>query len=231
MKKIRLILAFLFLLTPAFAQDVSPDHQEIFEEKFSQLLRLSMDQEATEEGIGLAADKLLQFAKDYPESKFAKDAQYLYNLILFTGTTMAGDKEKAYKFMREMERVVNLYPGGSLEELSLKKWVEILGDDSSKILYIPFESIITYMRGLSGFQFKDYASAIENFSLLKDSLDFKRDNTGILAEEVYLPLALSYQLTNNMAKFEEVAKEAVERFPDTHLGQSMQKVLDNTKAQ
>jgi outer membrane protein assembly factor BamD (BamD/ComL family) len=173
----------------------------------------------------------LQFAKDYPDSKFAKDAQYLSRLIIFTGSVMAGDKETSSKLIKEMEEFVHLYPDALLAEPTFEKWKGILGDNSSRVLYIPFKLILPYMRGLSAFQFKDYREAIYNFSLLKDSLDFTRDDTGILAEEVYLPLVLSYQLTNNLDKFNEVAKEAIARFPDTHLGQSMQRVLEKNKAQ
>ena len=231
MKKLQLILALFFLLTPAFAQGIPDDHQEIFAENFSGLLTLTTKPDSTDENMLAACDKLLQFAKDYPDSKFAKDAQYLGKFILFTGALMAQDKDKASKLMKDMEGVVRLYPDASLDEFTCEKWKEILGEKSSRAIYIPFKFILPYMRGLMGFEFKDYAAAISNFSFLKDSLDFKKDNAGILAEEVYLPLVLSYQLTNDPGKFKEVAQEAIERFPDTHLGQSMQRVLEKISPQ
>lgn len=229
-KAIAIIMSH-FLVTLAFAQSISDDHKDIFEERLANALTLSMKPDVKNQEINLTIDKLLQFSKDYPNSKFAKDAKYLIKLISFTGAVNRRDKESSLKLLKEMEEIVDFYPNGILDELTCKKWKEILGDKSSAVVYIPFKDILLYMRGFMGFWFKDYESTIENLSLLKDKLDFSRDNTGILAEEVYLPLALSFKLTNRLDKYNEIAKEAVEKFPNTHLEQSMQKVLDKNKSQ
>jgi hypothetical protein len=201
------------------------DHKDIFEARLTDLFNPNTTDPEKER----AGDKLLQFAKDYPNSRFAPDAKYLVELISFYGAIGNKDKEAALKYLKNMEEFINLYPNGSLDEFTCEKWEEMLGKDAFGLVYIPFKYILTYLRGDMGFEFKDYQSVIDNFSLLKDNLDFSKDKSGRLAENIYVPLALSYKLTNRLDKLNEVAKEAVEIFPNTNLGISMQKVLDKNK--
>jgi hypothetical protein len=223
----RIILILLsILIGSAFAQTIPSDHKDIFEERLSKVLELTMKPNGTEQEMGLAGEKLLQFAEDYPESNLAKDAKYLFVLIKFIGAVTVKDKEKALKYLSEMETIVNLYPDGSLDELTCKKWKEMLGENASGTVYIPFKYIIPYMRGFIGFEFKDYQSTIDNFPLLKDNLDFDKDNTGVLAEEIYLPLVLSYKFTKRLDKWKDTVKEVIEKFPNTRLAQSMQRALE-----
>lgn len=206
-------------------QEYAPsDHKEIFEERLSNLLTLSMKPDSTEREAAIAGEKLLQFSKDYPDSRFAKDVKYLIKLILFTGAVNTGNKDLSLKLLKEMEEIVNLYPNSSLDEFTCKKWKEILGDKSSGVVYIPYKYILPYMRGLMGFMFKDYKSSIDNFSFLKDKLDFTKDKVNSLAREIYMQLALSYRILGKTDDLNKIAKEAIERFPnDERLGQFMRK--------
>ena len=190
------------------------DHKDIFEERLTNMLK---------QPSGIAAAMLLKFSKDYPDSKFAPDAEYLVKFMQFIGAVEESkDKEKALRYLKEIEEFVNLHPDGSLDEFTCKKYSEILGDDGA--VYIPYRYILQYMRGDMGFWFMDYQAVIDNFSLLKDGLDFSKDKTGILAYEIYLPLALAYKKTNRLNDWNSIAKEAEERLPNARW-QNIQRIL------
>lgn len=233
MARIAIVLISVFLTTSAFAQGISDDHQDIFEERLSEIVALSAKPGATGQEVGIAGEKLLQFAKDYPESRYAKDAMYLLAMMGFTGAVTGENKNKdmASKFIEKMKVVINRYPDGALEESTCKKWKEMFGEESSGAVSIPFKYTISYMHGSMGFWFQDYQSVIKNFSFLKEKLDFSKDSAGTLAGEIYIPLAVAYKNTNNFDKMNDTAKEAIERFPNSRAAQFMQKLLDKSRLQ
>ncbi|MFC1674603.1 tol-pal system YbgF family protein [Candidatus Omnitrophota bacterium] len=211
--------------TEDFTEDssrvISNDHKDIFEERLTKFLK---------QPSGIAAFMLLKFSKDYPDSKFAPDAEYFIKFLQYIGAVGARDKEVALKYYKEIEEFVNLHPDGSLDEFTCKKYLEFGGEGSSRTVYIPYRNILQFMRGDMGFWFMDHQSVIDNFSLLKDELDFSKDKTGMLAYEIYFPLATAYKQTNRLNDWNNIAKEAAERLPNT-LWQRIQGVFDKNKSQ
>ncbi|MFA6282429.1 MAG: hypothetical protein WCY05_08040 [Candidatus Omnitrophota bacterium] len=210
------------------------DHQDIFKKRLSDFLALSQKPDFTDKELDITGNKLLQFSKEYPNSKFAVDAEYLYRYLGFVGAVSIGDKDRASMHLGELEKIINLHPNDSLTEFTYKNFKTVSGgDESSGIPDIPYKfsykDSLLFLRGVMGAKFNDYQTAIDNLSLLKDKMDINKDNTGKIAYEIYMPLFISYQATNRLDKCNEVAKEAIAKFPNTNLAQTMQEFLDENK--
>ena len=200
------------------------DHKDIFEKRLD-----AFNPDFTEQQIEAAANELLRFSNEYPNSKFAIDAKYIYKALAFIGAVGLGHKENALAYLKELEDIAASHPNGSLNEFTCKKMQKSFPKFGGDIC-IPYKYFIPFLRAYRGVQSKDYQEAISNLSSIKDKLDYASDNTGTLAYDIYFPLVLSYYKSNELDKAKEVAKEAIAKFPNTQLEQEMQKFLDSHKS-
>lgn len=220
------------------------DEEAFFEKRLSRALIYS--KKAFEETGGLieevkpanlkkvqrAAGGLRTFVQKFPDNKYSDDAQYFNTLLPFVGAALAGDEEQALAYIKSMQEVAQVYPDGKLEELSHKRWKEIFGREMTYgVIYIPYQYTVTYMRGFMCSQFGDLESAIYNFSILKNRLNFDRDESGMLSLHIYSTLIFSYQKLDRLEEASSIAKEAIDKFPNNmHLRRIAERIMEKTQS-
>jgi hypothetical protein len=73
------------------------------------------------------------------------------------------------------------------------------------------------MRGTLGLDSRDFQAVVDNFEILKEDLDFKKDTSGMLVFEIYAPLLIAYRYLGEAERFNNTIKEAKKKFPDNLL--------------
>lgn len=191
----------------------NPNEERVFLERLS--LVLKQDSEDLNK-IEKNADNLTKFALEYPNSRFADDAQIIPVFMSFIGAASHQDKKGAEFFIPYVERVTKTFPGGVIEQETVNKLEEILGTNRTGAFLIPNNKMATYMRGFLAFEIKEYGKAIENYSLLKDAQIFDKDKTedGNLAGEIYGTLISANIKLKRFEDARTIVNEATAKFPN-----------------
>ncbi len=216
---------YIFILITAFIIFVSSGHPDVaaagdkddFDKRLTAFLTTSISPKSAEVDIKLAAEDLIKFSSSYPKSQFANDAIILPTLILFVGASSQGDREAAQAYIKRVQAVADKYPGGALNDFTCERWRELLGQQSSGAVFIPYKYLPAYMRGSLAMDLRNFQDIIDNFQILTQDLDFKKDASGMLAYEVYTPLLVAYRYLGESEQFDNTIKEARKKFPDNLL--------------
>lgn len=203
----------------------SPDDQaNLYVQRMTELILLSKRPDATEQEYSFVTDQLLKFTKDYPNSRFAKDARFIvwYFLLDRAGRGENRNEKRARDIIKEIKAVVSDYPTASLEELTCNKLVEAF---EGEMPYIPFKYAVSYLRGYSGRQFEDFQSSIDNFSFIINNFESPREGKAIFLQEVYRQLISAYVSANRSEEAGPAIKETLEKFPADPLAPKYREML------
>lgn len=193
----------------------STDKKDVFEER----LRAALTEKTDE-----AVNKLLQFRKEQPDSKFAEDAGLVGNFILFrnesegemTPAEMMKKQEPIAECMKAITNAIIQHPDGQLKESTYRKIIEIVGNDEAvkhyNALRIPYRYIMYYLSGVASAKFKDWQSTITNLVIVKNAIGYSRDCKAVLEFDIYPALATAYKETGKFQDAYDTAKEGSEKF-------------------
>jgi len=211
---------------------IKDEEKKEFAEVFTDFLNVSKNLakngETSEVSKSWAA--LNKFRAKYSETALANDALYVPLLFKFVGAVTGKDKITEEQEMEGISKFVQSHPDGAVNPLTKGIWSNVLGKQSSWVLYIPNDLVLDYIRGFAAMNSQDYAKCIEYYSVLKDHLNFYNENREEIKElvnEVYAGLAVSYLLLHKNDNLKVLAKEANEKFPDDiELKDRFQKILN-----
>ncbi|MDD4895059.1 MAG: hypothetical protein PHW54_07100, partial [Candidatus Omnitrophica bacterium] len=170
LKKYFLVLITSFIVFTSSIHPViaAPGDKNDFDAKLTAFLTISLAPKSSETDIRLAADELIKFYSNYPNSQFANDALILPTLILFVGASSQGDKDAALLFISKIKAIADKNPAGRLNDFTCKRWRELLGQQSSGAIFIPYKYLPAYMRGTLGLDSRDFQAVVDNFEILKE---------------------------------------------------------------
>lgn len=213
----------------AHAED--PNASGVFEVRLSKALAVSKHYFATpgpekEETrrFKSALKELDDFAAAFPESMFADDAVFVAGGISFYDALFSGDAQESEAVIRALEQAAQRLRGGGFEPLTIRTCEQIVGGyEAYAFVNVPYRWIIAYLKGWWGWQFKRYDVVAENYSKLKDAVDYTKDTAGYLAEDIYSALVESYIKLSRFDEARTVAAEAYNKFPDNRRLRRMMK--------
>ncbi|MCU0650801.1 MAG: hypothetical protein MUC52_01010, partial [Candidatus Omnitrophica bacterium] len=227
MKKAVLCFVVIFLLlVPAGLCYDSVDGA--YEAMLTKLIRVSV-REPDEEQLKLLDDSrlaCLRFSQDHPDSVYADDSRFIYGLVEFLGALIVPprDLDGAAGMVSFMEKTIDLYPEGEVEELTYSILRRELGQEAvGGVFYIPYSHIVEYMRGLMAFHTRDYNGAIEGFERLKKSGLSPLEDEGI-ALEIYVPLYISYIRSGRTRDARALEGEAAGLYPGSLLEETLKQI-------
>lgn len=184
-----------------------------------------------------AVNQLNAFGKEFPQSKFADDAQIISLCFFFLDAVSSGEKERIPGFLADAEKITREYPQGSLEEITLSKCERALNQPGAAVFFtIPYPAIKKYMAGWAARECEDYEGAVTYYSELKDTLNYEKDTAGYMAEDVYITLADAYIKLGKKKEAGVIAQEALKKFPDhrglrKHMRQVLIHIATETKGE
>lgn len=224
MKILFFLFSFLSLITICFANPTLDD-KIAYTSALDNFLILSKNYinlplQTREDSLKFkeAIKKVNAFTLNYPQSKYTDDANFIIVGVEFIDALTAQEEQASRKLIREMKKVLKNYPNLQLEPVTIQSCQNILNRRFiSLLMALPYEKIVDYMNGWWGWEFKDYQLVVDNYRKLKDSLDFKGDKYGLLAEDIYLSLVMAYQYLDKKKEALAIAYEAISRFPDNRI--------------
>lgn len=212
----------------------SPRPEAVFRDKLSKALVISKDyydllapSPEQAEQFKKSVDELKNFSDEFSGSELADDAFFTYICLSFIDAITAQEQTEAQALLDSMQGMVDQNPGGKLENLTIQESrKEVCHYITDVFLQIPYKYILLYMKGVMGWEFKDYELVVNNYVELKDNLDYSKDEHGYLAADIYTAMVESYRRLGRFKEAYNLAKEAVDRFPDNRgLSRAMKKIV------
>lgn len=175
-----------------------------------------------------AVNRLKIFSEEFPESEFKDDALVVYVCLSFIDAIIAEDQTKAKILIENMQNIIDRYPGDRLQDLTLQASKKVIPHDiADAFLQIPYKYILLYMKGIAGWEFKDYEETVNNYVELKDKLDYSKDEHGYLSTDIYTLLVGAYRRLGRSLEAYWTAKEAMDKFPDNRgLRRAMKSIVE-----
>jgi hypothetical protein len=198
------------------------DRKEIFEERLGRFIALSETQNLTDKECAAALDLLGRFSKDFPDSRFAKDADFLVKYVALMVQYDVNDQEGVFKAIDAIEQVVNRYPDASLEDITCRTVAE---SPSQDMLRIPFKFMAAYLRASAGFKFKDLDLVEKQLSLIRDGHQADKGVGREFMQELYGMKIRLFTEMGRMPQAGKIARKALEQFPDAPLAGKWRELL------
>lgn len=175
-----------------------------------------------------AVNRLKIFSEEFPESELKDDALVVYVCLSFIDAIIAEDQTKAKILIENMQNIIDRYPGDRLQDLTLQTSKKVIPHDiADAFLQVPYKYILLYMKGIVGWEFKNYEETVNNYVELKDQLDYSKDEHGYLATDIYTLLVDSYRRLGRFQEAYWTAKEAMDKFPDNRgLRRAMKSIVE-----
>jgi len=201
------IVVGVFILSNCLAQEASDE--AVFKERLVQWVNTvnAAGQDRSPENIEKADEalrNLRKFAREYPDSKYADDVEFIrYNS---TEEPVEAWEEFAAK-----------YPDGKLEDLTKGELRKLGGNFSSFAYecYIPYELMPVYVKGKKAWLGSDYAEAEKDLSDFVMKVDmYYADLRQTILEQPYLTLMSIYKSRNKRSEFHKVKDKFIRLFPD-----------------
>ncbi len=158
--------------------------------------------------------KLDEFRNKYPTSPLSDDAYYLPLQINFMGCDIGKNKEHCEELLKTVEIFVLQHPDSRVHELTKKILKEIMGKEASGFLYIPYNLVLSFMKGGLALALHDFETATTYYSELKNKLDFNNEGKEELINLVYLPLSLLYSHDNKEEGLRKLLQQLSEICPE-----------------
>ncbi len=201
------------------------DKRDLFGQILSDIFQSSKEAGWTGPLLAKATDKFTQFSKDNPNSRFAKDAEFMGAYCLFNKALLAGDKEQALLFADEIGKVAARYPDALLEEFTCRTIQGFSSDD----IFIPFKFASVYLQGLVSDNSKDNEASVKSFEFIRANFFLSRDIESAFIQDVYQKLMTAYDALKKLDDVQSVRHEVLEKYPDSSLAQRL-KAEDEERA-
>ena len=222
-----LILLFGIQLLLMLLVNTDIDQKKIYEKRLIELIDASVHPTYEVKKIKSKLVNLVNFAKQYPYSKFADDAIILPILMEFRGSE---DINKQNEYIERISTILPCYPNERIEPLTLEKIEKLSkGEINSPLFYTPYEYLPIHMKGYKGFSEKKFEEVVSSYMILKDTIDFQTKAGKALAKETYLFLAISFKELGKLDELKSISKEARQNIPESEIINLIEKVLRSTE--
>ena len=206
------------------------DRREVFEERLREVVTKRGEPEIA---------KLLQFTREYPDSKFVEDASLVANFTSFVNL-LSDNKinpfsgaDRFSECIKDISTVVSQSPSGQFRESTYRKIKEmgaVNRDTKYYAIRIPYKYLGNYLGGMMAVKFGNWQAVIDNFSILKGALNYSRDCKDVFEFDVYPNLAAAYMNLKKKGEAVNIIDEALGKFPDDEkLKQIKQEIEVNKK--
>ena len=185
------------------------------------------------EEVDNVTKELRHFSEEFPNSKLADDAQYLYVMLPFTGATYSGNIEGGRRIIEMMEEVIAQYPSGEIEDFWREEFYDAMAGNAGKMFwyYIPYKYVLPGMNGELVMMEREYEEAIKEYLILKDNLDFSIRKAHF-EDTVYIQLWIAYKKLGRIEEANAILIEMRTKFSDNKsLVQTVDKLIEQENSE
>ena len=199
------VFAAALIFTNCLAQDEDPD--AIFEARLEEWVQaanaVEENQNQTNMGrLDNAFRDLRVFARQYPDSKYADDAEF----IRYKSTEVTPDK---------WDEFLASYPSGKTENFTREHMKDLKGNLTPFAYesYIPYELLPLYSRGQLAWLEDNYEEAEKSLAEFLQKIDVYYPDLKDLSPEPYIRLLMTYKKLDKRKEYDKIKEKVFVLFP------------------
>jgi tetratricopeptide (TPR) repeat protein len=166
-----------------------------------------------EKGVDKASAELIKFSEEFPGSPFADDARYL--ALIYKGIHgKVGDRAESIKML---EGMIKQYPGGKLEESTLKHLETLLKPAGGPFpdFYLPYDLKLLLLKGEQAvLKEKNYREGLKYYLEFIDNTNANNSRTRKLSSFAYAMVTICYKRLNMLEEGEALKNKRIGFFPE-----------------